>query len=90
MASPPKILYRVVSSKFPPFDGTGAQKYGSRWVDPGRLVVHAASAYSLAILENIVHWRTPKLVPSLVCVVATIPNSVIQETATVKSIDDQE
>jgi len=89
MASQPRVVYRVVSSKYPPFDGTGAHKYGSRWVDPGRFVVHAASAFSLAILENIVHWRTPKLIPSLVTVVATIPASIKQETASIKKLEAQ-
>ena len=89
MASQPRVVYRVVSSKYPPFDGTGAHKHGSRWVDPGRFVVHAASAYSLAILENIVHWRTPRLIPSLVTVVATIPASLKQQTASVKKLEDQ-
>ena len=89
MASQPRVVYRVVSSKHPPFDGTGAHKHGSRWVDPGRFVVHAASAYSLAILENIVHWRTPRLIPSLVTVVATIPASLKQQTAAIKKLEDQ-
>ena len=89
MASRSSLVYRVVSSKYPPFDGTGAHKYGSRWVDPGRFVVHAASAYSLAILENIVHWRTPKLIPSLVTVVASIPASLKQETASISKPGDQ-
>ena len=79
----------MVSSKYPPFDGTGAHKHGSRWVDPGRFVVHAASTYSLAILENIVHWRTPRLIPSLVTVVATIPASLKQQTASIKKLEDQ-
>lgn len=90
MASQPRVVYRVVSNKYPPFDGTGAYKHGSRWVDPGRFVVHAASAYSLAILENIVHWRTPKLIPSLVTIVATIPSSVKQETASIKNLGNQD
>ena len=90
MASQPRVVYRVVSNKYPAFDGTGAHKHGSRWVDPGRFVVHAAAAYSLAILENIVHWRTPKLIPSLVTVVATIPASIKQQTASIKKPGDQD
>lgn len=89
MASQPRVVYRVVSSKYPPFDGIGAHKHGSRWVDPGRFVVHATSTYSLAILENIVHWRTPRLIPSLVTVVATIPASLKQQTASIKKLEDQ-
>jgi len=42
--------------------------------------VHAASQYSLAVLENLVHWNTSHLPSTLVCVVATIPDSVSQTT----------
>jgi len=81
-------VYRIVSNKYPPFDGSGAYQWGSRWVDPGRLVVHAASCYSLAILENLVHWQSTVLPPSLVCVVATIPDSIKQSRQSPKNIQD--
>lgn len=69
-------IFRIVSSKYPPFDGGGAYRWGSRWIDSGRLVIHAASSYSLAVLENLVHWQSTQLPPTLVCVVARIPASV--------------
>ncbi|MFK8082058.1 MAG: RES family NAD+ phosphorylase [Granulosicoccus sp.] len=83
-------VYRIVSNKYPPFDGGGAYRWGSRWVDPGRLVVHAASSYSLAVLENLVHWQSNTLPPTLVCIVATIPDSLKQSTKTPRDIDDED
>lgn len=91
MASRPEngsSVYRIVSSQYPPFDGGGAYRWGSRWVDSGRLVVHAASGYSLAVLENLVHWQTNALPPTLVCVIATIPGRIAQTRKAPKDIHD--
>ena len=71
-------VYRIVSDRYPPFDGGGAYRWGSRWVDPGRLAVHAAASYSLAVLENLVHWQTNALPPRLICIVGTIPGAIEQ------------
>lgn len=82
MASPPDQaarVYRIVSPKYPPFDGTGAFRFGSRWVSPGRYVVHAADSYALAVLENLVHWQTTTVPASLVCVQADLPDDVFQQ-----------
>ena len=43
MASPPNDhtrVYRIVSPKYPPFDGSGTYRWGSRWISQGRYVVH--------------------------------------------------
>jgi len=40
------------------FDGEGARKYGGRWYSPGKWVVCAAEALSLAALEMLVHAET--------------------------------
>ena len=72
-------VYRIVHSRFPPFDGSGTYRWGSRWVSPGRQVVHAAETYALAVLENLVHWQTNVLPSALVCVEATIPAGMQQE-----------
>ena len=81
-------IYRIVSSQYPPFDGGGAYRWGSRWVDSGRMVIHAASSYSLAKLENLVHWQTTQLPPTLVCVVASIPSTVAQTRISPDDIHD--
>jgi len=82
MASPPSNAtraYRIVSPQYPPFDGSGTHRWGSRWISPGRWVVHAAETYALAVLENLVHWQTSALPPDLVCVAVDIPDSLEQE-----------
>ena len=82
MASLPDAVtrvYRIVSSKYSPFDGSGAYRFGSRWISPGRWVVHAAETYSLAVLENLVHWQTSSPPGTLVVVAAEVPNTIKQE-----------
>ncbi len=82
MASPPDNVtraYRIVSPKYPPFDGSGTYRWGSRWISPGQYVVHAAESYALAVLENLVHWQTSTLPATLVCVAVDIPDRIDQE-----------
>jgi len=82
MGYPPegaKRVFRIVSARYPPFDGSGAYRWGSRWVSPGCYVVHAAETFALAVLENLVHWQTSTLPRDLVCIRATIPGEVAQE-----------
>jgi RES domain-containing protein len=79
MASPfdgPFQVFRIASAAYPVFDGGGAHRWGSRWCTPGRRVIHTSSAYSLALLENLVHWNSARLPPEMRYVVATIPQEV--------------
>ena len=76
-----QYAYRIVSSRYPPFDGAGAYRWGSRWVSPGRQVVHAAETYALAVLENLAHWQSGTLPHDLVCVQIAIPGDLAQELA---------
>lgn len=69
-------VFRISSGAYPIFDGGGAHRWGSRWCTPGRRIIHAASAYSLALLENLVHWNSARLPPEMRYVVATIPEGV--------------
>ena len=81
MASRPEPLrraYRLVSPGYAPFDGSGTYRWGSRWVSPGRWVVHAAETYALAVLENLVHWQARTLPPTLAVVEVRIPGDVAQ------------
>ncbi len=41
--------------------------------------MHAAETYALAVLENLVHWQTSALPPSLGCVEVKIPDEIEQE-----------
>lgn len=82
MACPPDEsarVYRIVSPKYPPFDGSGTHRWGSRWISPGQHVVHTAESYALAVLENLVHWQTSSMPKSLICVTADIPHDIEQE-----------
>ncbi len=72
--------FRIAHAGHPIFDGGGAYKYGSRWCTPGRYIVHAASTYSLAVLENVVHWRLSALPPGQRYIQITIPPSVSRIT----------
>ena len=42
-------------------------------------MVHAAETYALAVLENLIHWQTSTLPPTLVCVEIQIPDEIEQE-----------
>jgi len=82
MAFPPDNVdrvYRIVSPKYPPFDGSGTHRWGSRWISPGQYVVHTAESYALAVLENLVHWQTTTVPQGLVRVAADIPDDIEQE-----------
>lgn len=68
--------YRLAHRDYPIFDGGGAFQHGSRWCSPGRYIVHAASAYALAVLENVVHWRLAYLPPGMRYVRVRIPAAV--------------
>lgn len=87
MASRRKIrAYRIVSPNYPPFDGAGTHRWGSRWISPGSWVVHGAETYALAVLENLVHWQSSALPPNLVCVEVQIPSNVKQERLFAKDV----
>jgi RES domain-containing protein len=71
--------YRIVRAGLPAFDGGGAFRWGGRWTSPGRSVIHAAESYSLAILENLVHFNLGELPPHLVVVRLQIPAAVSRQ-----------
>lgn len=68
--------FRITSRRYPPFDGSGAYKWGSRWCSPGRHIIHATSSYALAVLENLVHFNIGELPPAQVFVEISIPARV--------------
>ncbi len=63
MASRPKALhaYRIADQRHPILDGTGTFLLGSRWVSPGRRVIHAAESYAGSLLEMLVHCNTGRI-----------------------------
>jgi RES domain-containing protein len=72
-------VFRIASATYPIFDGGGARRFGSRWCTPGRSIIHTASAYALALLENLVHWNATRLPPDMRFVVATIPATLARD-----------
>ena len=78
--------YRLVSTRYPPFDGARSYRWGSRWVSPGRWIVHCAETYSLAVLENLVHWQSGALPPNLLSVEVVVPTDIDQEEVSVDEL----
>jgi RES domain-containing protein len=81
-------VFRIASAAYPVFDGAGAHRWGSRWCTPGRRVIHTSSAYSLALLENLVHWNSARLPPEMRYVVATIPQEVSRTVLEPETLPD--
>ena len=78
--APGKLLaYRIARRGYPAFDGSGAARCRGRWTRAGRAVIHAAETYSLAVLENLVHFNLGELPPRLVVVQIRIPPEVSRE-----------
>ena len=73
------IAYRIVRDGYPVFDGSGAARWGGRWTNPGRAVIHAAESYALAVLENLVHFNASELPPQMVVSRLEIPKRVARE-----------
>lgn len=71
--------YRIVSPDYIGSGGIGAFRWGSRWISPGRRAVHAAGTWSLAVLENLMHWQSSELPSGLLCLVLEIPDAMPQE-----------
>ena len=71
--------FRITDRRYPPFDGGGAFKWGSRWCSPGRYIIHAASSYALAVLENLVHFNIGDIPPGQIFVELGIPSRVSRE-----------
>jgi RES domain-containing protein len=63
MASRPKPLhaYRIADQRHPILDGMGTFLQGSRWISPGRRVIHAAETYAASLLEMLVHCNTGRI-----------------------------
>lgn len=82
--------YRIVRAGSPPFDGTGACRWGGRWTSPGRFVIHAAESYALAVLESLVHFNIGELPPNLVVVQLAVPGDVSREVLPAEEIPNWE
>lgn len=72
-------VFRITDRRYPPFDGSGAYKWGSRWCNPDRHIIHATSSYALAVLENLAHFNIGELPPAQVFVEISIPPRVSRQ-----------
>jgi RES domain-containing protein len=57
------IVWRVTKTRYDPFDGSGAERWGGRWNQAGRPIVYAADSFAGAILEILVHASRPRTLP---------------------------
>ena len=57
------VTYRVCKTRYPVFDGTGAEIVGGRWNSPGRPLIYCADSYAGALLEILVHANAPIALP---------------------------
>jgi len=80
------VAFRIVRRGYPPFDGSGAARWGGRWNRPGRAVIHAAETYSLALLESLVHFNIGELPPHLEMIQITAPASISRELLEAKAL----
>ena len=61
------------------FSGDGSRRSGGRWNSKGYRAVYLADSLALATLEVIVHGVSYETLQNYVCILASIPNKIIQE-----------
>jgi RES domain-containing protein len=61
------------------FSGDGSRRSGGRWNSRGYRAVYLADSLALATLEVIVHGVSYETLQNYVCILASIPNKIIQE-----------
>jgi RES domain-containing protein len=54
-----RTAYRITKTRYPLFDGTGAQTTGGSWNSPGRAVVYCSESMAGSLLELLVHANSP-------------------------------
>jgi RES domain-containing protein len=55
--------YRVCKTRYPVWDGTGAEIAGGRWNSPGRPLIYCADSFAGSLLEILVHANAPIALP---------------------------
>jgi RES domain-containing protein len=53
------VAYRVCKTRYPVFDGTGAEIAGGRWNSRGRPLIYCADSFAGALLEILIHANAP-------------------------------
>jgi len=57
------VAYRVCKTRYPVFDGKGAEIAGGRWNSSGRPLIYCADSFAGALLEILVHANAPVALP---------------------------
>jgi RES domain-containing protein len=57
------VAYRVCKTRYPVFDGSGAEIVGGRWNSPGRPLIYCSDSFAGALLEILVHANAPVALP---------------------------
>lgn len=75
------MLWRITGKRFAKtareaFSGEGGRLFAGRWHAGGLPIVYAASSFSLAQLETLVHTTNPTLLPALLLVRAELPDAL--------------
>ena len=78
-------LWRIADKRYPLMDGYGAALMGGRWNSPGIPIIYAATSYSLAMLEKLVHLSRAKVPETQVFVQIKFSSDVAVEK--VNSLD---
>lgn len=74
------VAYRVCKTRYPVFDGTGAEIAGGRWNSRGRPLIYCADSFAGALLEILVHANAPVALPGAHhCARALIDESIAIE-----------
>lgn len=75
------IAYRVCKTRYPVFDGTGAEIAGGRWNSRGRPLIYCADSFAGALLEILVHANAPVALPGAHhCARALVDDAISVET----------
>lgn len=74
------MVCRLVKTRFAasPFDGEGARLFGGRWNQPGLRCSYASDTAALAILEVLVHLKTPGLLDHYSICRASFDDSLVK------------
>jgi RES domain-containing protein len=68
--------WRIAGRRFTALDGRGAELFGGRWNSPGRPLVYASTALSLAMLEMLVRLPTGEVPVDYVAIAIDLPEGV--------------
>jgi RES domain-containing protein len=78
------VAYRVCKTRYPVFDGTGAEIAGGRWNSRGRPLIYCADSFAGALLEILVHANAPVALPGP----HHCARALADETVSIETLDE--